>query len=779
MASAIFTTFLCRQQRFLTLTRSPVATQLWTRLASTSVQQQQQQTANKPVNLQQLKNLKVDYQDDIAVVQFNQENSKVNTLSKGMMDEFVPLFEQLQNDDKVKGIVVMSAKPGSFIAGADINMLESAKNRDELFKISRNGQDVMHKIEQSRKPIVAAIAGSCLGGGFEVALACHYRIAMNDKRTGFGVPEIKLGLLPGAGGTQRLIQKLSLPDALDLVLTGKEVKTKKAKSLGLVDAVVEPIGPGLQTAEEKNIDYLRSVAVQKAKELTFKKHVKPQPGLLENIKSKIMSTSYVQNYIFEQAKKKVMSQTQGLYPAPLKILDVIKQTVESGSKVGYNAEAEGFADLGTTSESKALISLFHGRTECKKNKYGKPEREVKNIAVIGAGLMGAGIAHVSIDKGFNVILRDQTTKALSRGYSQITKGYQGYVKRKRLTNTEYDRILANLECQTTFDNLEKCDMVIEAVFEDLGLKQKVLAEIEQRIPEHCVFASNTSALPIHEIAANSKRPEKVIGMHYFSPVDKMELLEIVRAKQTSDDTVRSAVSVGLKQGKVVIVVGDGPGFYTTRLLMFAGAEVFRLLQEGASPKDIDKATKKFGFPVGSATLFDEVGIDVAAHIARDMQSVFGERLADKSMPALFQDLVSNNLHGRKTGQGLYIYQAGVKGGDREVNPKFTELIKNYAAEAKEQVTTESIQWRTGLRFLNEAARCLEEKIITSPTDGDIGAVFGLGFPPMKGGPFRFMDTYGVSKIVDLMNSYRSKYGERFAPTQLLVDMAKEDKKFYS
>jgi len=637
----------------------------------------------------------------------------------------------------------------------------------------------MNQIEHSQKPVVAAVAGSCLGGGFEVALACHYRIALNDKRTGFGVPEVKLGLLPGAGGTQRLAQKLALPDALDVILTGKELKVKKAKSLGLVDAIVEPLGPGLQTAEEKNLQYLRQVAVQKAKELAVKKPAKKQPSFLENIKSKVLANSYVQNYVFDQATKKVMSQTQGLYPAPLKILDVLKQTFQSGSKVGYNAEAEGFADLGTTTESKALISLFHGRTECKKNKYGKPEREVKNLAVIGAGLMGAGVAHVSIDKGFNVILRDTTTQALSRGYSQIAKGYQGYVKRKRITSAEYDRILANLDTQTTLDNLSKCDMVIEAVFEDLQLKQKVLAELEQRIPEHCVFASNTSALPIHQIAAKSRRPEKVIGMHYFSPVDKMELLEIVRAKQTSEDTVRSAVSVGLKQGKVVIVVGDGPGFYTTRLLMFAGAEVFRLLQEGATPKEIDKATKKFGFPVGSATLFDEVGIDVAAHIARDMQAVFGERLADKSMPNLFHQLVENNLRGRKSGQGLYVYQEGVKGGDREINPKFTELIKNYALEAKEPNTMEVIQWRTGLRFLNEAARCLEEKIITSPTDGDIGAVFGLGFPPMKGGPFRFMDTYGVSKIVDLMNNYRSKYGERFAPTQLLVDMAKENKTFYS
>ncbi|CAF3509502.1 unnamed protein product [Rotaria sp. Silwood1] len=727
-------------------------------------------------DLQQLKNLKLDYEDTIAIVQFNQENSKVNTLSREMTNEFVSVFNHLKNDDNIKGIIVISAKPGSFIAGADINMIESVKSRDELYQMSRNGQEIMNQIEQSSKPIVAAIAGSCLGGGFEVALACHYRIAMNDKRTGFGVPEVKLGLLPGAGGTQRLLKNLSLSDALDLILTGKEIKAKKAKEMGLVDIVIEPIQSDVQNIEEQNIEYLRSIAIQKVKELVVQKPSKRKPGLMENIKSTIMLNSYVRNYILSQAQAKVMSQTQGLYPAPLKILDVIQQTLENGSKVGFYAEAEAFADLCITNESKALISLFHGRTECKKNKYGKSEKEVKMIAVMGAGIIGAGIAHVSIDKDFQVILYDTTSTALHLGQSQIIKSYQHYIKRNRITNTEYNRILTNLNCQTTFDNLDKCDIIIETVFEDLKLKQNILNELEQYIPEHCIFASNTYILSIHQIAAHSRRPHQVIGMHYFSPVDKIELLEIIRAKQTSDNTVCTAVNVGLKQGKIIIVVNDSPGFYTTRLLIFSFIEIFYLLQEGLSPNDIDKATKKFGFHIGLAILLDEFGIDIITHVVYHLKNIFGERLANSSVIELLQIFVRNNLLGKKSGQGLYIYS---NDGKKKINPKCKELLKHPLTQTHDIPRIETIQWRISLRILNEAARCLEENVINSPTDGDIGAVFGLGFPPMKGGTFRFMDTYGISNIVDLMYNYQLEYGDRFSPTQLLIDMVKDNKNFYS
>ncbi|CAF0766005.1 unnamed protein product [Adineta ricciae] len=721
-------------------------------------------------DLADLKNLKIRRQGTIAVVEFNQENAKVNTLSQAMMNEFVPLFTHLKNDESVRGIVVISAKPGSFIAGADINMLESAKSRDELYEMSRHGQEVMDQIEQSSKPIVAAIGGSCLGGGFEVALACHYRIALNDKRTTFGLPEVKLGLLPGAGGTQRLLRELLLSDALDLLLTGREIKPKQAKALGLIDVLVEPVG-----TDEDNIEHLCAIAIEKVNQKISKELRHRQPSLMENIKSKIISNRHVRNYILSQAQAKVIAQTQGLYPAPLRILDVIKQTLEHGITVGFSAEAEAFADLGMTNESKALISLFHGRTECKKNKYGKAQREVKTFAIVGADTIGSGIANVSIDKDLQVILHDSLSDSLSHGRSQIQTNYQNSVKRNRITQADYSRILSNLKCQTTFDGFDHCDFIIEAVFEDARLKQKILDQLERLIPEHCIYASNTSTISIHEIAEQSRRPEKVIGMHYFSPVEKVELLEIVRTKQTSDDTICSAVNLGLKQGKLVIVVNDGPGFYTTRLMIFACVEILSLLKEGLTPKDIDQVTRKFGFHVGLASLLDEFGIDIIAGCIYRFRKIFGELLIDSSIIQLLQIFVKHKLFGRKSGQGLYIYS---KDNKKENNPKIREILKIISTEKKERSTMEHIQWRIALRLLNEAARCLEENIITSPTDGDIGAVFGLGFPPMKGGPFHFMDTFGIFNIVDLMHNYQLKYGDRFAPTQLLINMSQENKTFY-
>ncbi|MDX3772916.1 fatty acid oxidation complex subunit alpha FadJ [Chromatiaceae bacterium AAb-1] len=697
-------------------------------------------------------------EDNIAVISMDIPGESMNVLKAEFAGEIGNLLNELQGNKQVKGIVFISGKPGSFIAGADISMLDSCDSAEQAESIARMGQEMFNRIEQLSIPVVAAINGPCLGGGLELALACHARVATTDPKTVLGLPEVQLGLLPGSGGTQRLAKLVGLQKALDMTLTGKQLRAEQARKAGLVDEVVPA-------------SILLDAAVQKALQ---GKPARQGPKL--NLVGRFLEkTAIGRKVVFDTARKQTLSKTQGNYPAPLKILDVIQIGIDKGMTAGLAAEAKAFGELCMTTESAALRGLFFATTQMKKESGAGDTKaaKVRKAAILGGGLMGGGIANVTVTKaGIPVRLKDINQQGIANALKYSYSLLQKKLQRRFITKAELQQQMLLMTGTTDYTGFHDADIVVEAVFEDLALKQQMVADIEQHCSENTIFASNTSSLPINQIAAKAARPENVIGLHYFSPVDKMPLVEVIAHEKTSPQTIATTVAFARKQGKTPIVVKDGAGFYVNRILALYMNEAANILLEGEPVEKIDKALVRFGFPVGPVTLLDEVGIDVGAKISPILTTELGERFA---APAAFDKLLADGRKGKKSEKGFYLYAKNARKGKKQVDASVYSVLGVTLAP---KLSGTAIASRCTVQMLNEAVRCLDEGIIASARDGDIGAIFGIGFPPFLGGPFRYIDQLGADKVVSELRALESRFGSRFTPCQRLVDMAENGQRFY-
>jgi len=719
-------------------------------------------------------------QDGVALLLMDIPGEAVNTLRASFEEDFEQAFKQLAADEAVKGIVFASGKPDSFVVGADIEMFGRIKTQTEATALSRGAQAAMARIEElgKRKPIVAAIHGPAMGGGLELALACNYRIATDSSRTQLGLPEVQLGLLPAAGGTQRLPALIGIAHALDIILAGKSVRSSKARRLGLVDEVV-PRPILLEVARKRALELASGELRPQRTKLDFKGGL---PKFLRSMAdAEVLQAVALEDnplgrrILFQQARKALLRKTHGHYPAPEKALDAVRVGVEKGADEGYRAEAHLFGELLVSEVSRRLVEIFFATQALKKDSGvddpAVKRRSVHKVVMLGAGLMGAGIAYVTAEAGIPVRLKDKDDAALGRGLKQIAGILDERVKRRRLTRREREEKLALVTGTTDYSGMKTAEVIIEAVFEDIKVKQAVLADVEREAPG-AIFASNTSSLPIGKIAEAAQRPDKVVGMHFFSPVNKMPLLEVIRAPRTSSETVATVVALGKKIGKTVIVVNDGVGFYTSRILAPYMNEASFILTEGAAVEDIDRALVEFGFPVGPMQLLDEVGIDVGGKVAHIMHEALGDRLKP---PPGFEKLVESGRLGRKAKKGFYVYADG-SSKEKVVDRTVYELLPD--GQRRHSPPAAEIAERCVLQMVNEAALCLGEGILRSSRDGDIGAVFGLGWPPFRGGPFRYADTLGAAQVLEKLRRWQDKSGARFTPAPLLAEMAKSGAKFH-
>ncbi len=683
---------------------------------------------------------------------------KVNLLGAAVMRELEEHLDRAAVDARLAALVFASRKPGVFFAGADVKEIQAVRDEQAAYAAVRQGQLILDKIARLPFPTVAAVDGPCLGGGLELALACAHRVVSDNPKTQLGLPEVKVGIIPGFGGTQRLPRLVGLQQALRMILNGSSVDGRRAAKTGLADACVPAAAV---------VDEAVALALRAARQRAPRAAYRPR-----SLKDRFLEgTAFGRGLIFKKSLDAVMAATRGHYPAPLAALDAVREGHGLPFEKALEVEARHEVPLVVSEVSKNLIRIFFLAEAVKKQTGVEPPaaaRPVARVGVLGAGVMGGGIAQLAAQRGFAVRMKDVKEEFLSKGLAEAHRLFDRRVKRGRARRHEVEAAMARISPTLGYDGFSTLDVVVEAVVERLEVKRQVLREAEEASKGRALFASNTSSLPITEIAREARRPEWVVGMHFFNPVEKMPLVEVIRGSATCDEAVATVFDLAKRLGKVPVVCRDGPGFLVNRLLMPYLNESAYLLQEGVAVEALDAALLEFGMPMGPARLLDEVGLDVAFHVGGFLESRFPER-----MPGcpLIRQLAEEGLLGKKGGAGFYLYRNGRAG---KVNPAARRHLPAGRAEVRDDLLVD----RMILPMVNEATRVLDEGIVRTPREVDLGMIMGAGFPPFRGGLLRYADALGAKAVADRLRALAGSVGQRYAPSPRLLAMAERREAFY-
>lgn len=701
--------------------------------------------------------LTVETKNDLMWIGFGKyEKKSMTTLTRDSIEELKRALEEAHEADKknsVKGLVFFSYKPGVFLAGMDISVINSLKTESEAIRALDEAHKIFNMLDDLKMPTVALVDGVCLGGGLELSLACKKIFISDNSKTALGLPEVMLGVLPGFGGTYRLPRKVGLTTAMDMILTGRQIKGKNALKMGLADAMLPT-----ERMQELAKTYLLDRKTGKKK--TMK----------EEVQMAAMDNFLTRKIIFQKAREKVLETSKGFYPAPLKILEVL----ESGagkSRGDYLAlEAQAFAELSQSIQSKNLQHIFFLTDASKKLDNKEQLPNVKRGAVLGAGVMGGGIAWLFAQSNQAPIMKDLTPEALELGLKQASQNFSGAVKKKKMSEDEFNRKMRSIEPALNYNGFKAVDLVVEAVVENMDVKKKVFAEVENYVRPDALLTSNSSSLSIQEMSKALKDSSRFAGLHFFNPVNKMPLVEIITHENASKQTIDTLVKWVLDVKKTPIVVKDGPGFLVNRILAPYLNEAAFLLEEGISVEALDEAALNFGMPMGPCRLMDEIGLDVCVKVGKIMHDGLGARAVPSSLAAKLYDA---KLLGKKNSKGFYLYDE--KGKVTGKNPEITKLLPQKKIRKDEM----EIQMRLFLPMVNEAAYIFADKIVNSAATVDIGMIYGTGFPPFRGGLCKWADQEGLDQIAERLSNFSKDVSrDRYQIAPFLELMIHDKKKFY-